>query len=375
LNVLHISSGRGPTGAAAAAMNDVLALLAAGHKAWLAVRGNSALAQACGTTGVPFLDGLAAGQGALKILHLPRDVRWLRSVVREYAIDAVHTHRSDDQILATAALGRNLTAKLVRSWHRDPAAVPRPLLARLAAHVDGCVCVAREDAATLRTAGAPQSVFLHAAVDTTLFRPLGQGPPPAPSHEGRGETCVRIAHVGRWKRDRQGRDRGQRQALDVFAQLPGALPWKGFLVGRGELADVLRRETYSARGLAEERVQLLEFAEQSPPRFAELLATFHLGLVFEPGSDGTSRPGRELLACGVPLLVTDRRGLRELAEDPACAVRLLPDDPQGWARAIAGLLSTPQRLAEMALAARACAEREHALPVRGRALAQFYAAL
>ena len=370
MNVLHISSGRGPTGAAAAAMNDVLALLASGHRAYLAVRRNSALAQACHGSGVPCLDGLAASTGPLRLLHLPRDARWLRSVIREYAIDAVHIHRSDDQFLAAMALGRNLSAKLVRTWHSDPKTVPSLLLAKLASHVDGCVCVAREDTETLRAAGAPRSVFLHAAVDTSLFKPSACGKDAA-----KAGLEVRIAHVGRWKLDRKGRDRGQRMALDVFAQLPGNLPWKGFLVGRGEQADKLRHEAYQARGLSEQRVQLVNFAEQSPPRFAELLGTFHLGLVFAAGSDGTSRPGTELLACGVPLLAADRPGLRELAEDPSCAMRLLPDDPAGWARAIAALLATPERLAAMSVSARARAEKEHALPVRGRGLAEFYGGL
>ena len=370
MNVLHISSGRGPTGAAAAAMNDVLALLASGDKAWLAVRRNSLLAQACRKSGVPCLEGLAAGTGPLKLLHLPRDARWLRSVIREYAIDALHIHRSDDQLLAAMALGRNLTAKLVRTWHRDPKAVPRLLLAKLAAHVDGCVCAAREHAETLRAAGAPHSAFIHAAVDTSLFKPRAGGKDAATAG-----LEVRIAQVGRWKVDRKGQDRGQRLALDVFAQLPSHLLWKGFLVGRGELADALRRAAYQERGLSPERVQFVNFAEHSPSRFAELLSTFHLGLVFAAGSDGTSRPALELLACGVPLLAADRPGLRELAEDSACAMRLLPDDPPGWARAIVSLLSAAERLAAMSVAARARAEKEHALPVRGRALAQFYRGL
>jgi glycosyltransferase involved in cell wall biosynthesis len=186
---------------------------------------------------------------------------------------------------------------------------------------------------------------------------------------------VRIAHVGRWKLDRQGRDRGQREALDVFGQLPCALQWQGFLVGRGELEAELRRQAYTQRALPAERVQLMNSAVQPPRGFAELLATFHLGLVFAAGSDGTSRPATELLACGVPLLVADRPGLRELAEDPACATLLLPGDPQGWAHAIVELLKAPQRLAAMSAAARARAEKIHALPTRGLALAQFYRVL
>jgi len=366
MNVLHVSSGRGPTGAAAAAMTDVRALVAAGHRAFIVARRGSGLAHACQAEAVPCLPALRRGHGAFRLLHLPHDVRCLRSLIREYAVDVLHVHRSDDQLLAAAALGRMLSARLVRTWHRDPAGVPWPLRGRLASQPDGCVCVARDHAARLLRAGARRCEFIHAAVDTALYRP---------AERATASGGIRIVHVGRWKRDRKGRDRGQRAALDVFARLPPAARWKGFLVGRGELADALRHEAYGKRELSEERVEFINFAEQAPQRLAALLATFHLGLVFTPGSDGTSRAALELLACGVPLIVADRPGLRELAEDRACAMRELPDDPAGWARAIAGLLAAPERLADMSRAARERAERTHALALRGAALAEFYRAV
>jgi glycosyltransferase involved in cell wall biosynthesis len=366
VNILHISSGRGPTGAAAAAVTDVKALLAAGHRAFVAAQRGSGLAQSCDKEGVPCIAGMKAGRGAARLLHLPHDVGWLRGVIREHNINVIHVHRSDDQLLAAAALGRKLAAVLVRTWHRDPTVVPRMLLTRLARQVDGCVCVARAHAETLRGVGASHSVFIHPAVDTELFCPAG-----APA----GTVPMRIVHVGRWKRDRKGRDRGQRAALDVFAKLRADLPWQGFLVGRGEQAGELREAAYGERGLSEQQVQLINFAEHSPRGFSELLTTFQLGLVFTPGRDGTSRAAVELLACGVPIIVADRPGLAELAEDAACALRQPPDDPAGWARGIGELLSAPQRLAALRVAARCRAEQVHALPVRGRTLAEFYEGL
>jgi glycosyltransferase involved in cell wall biosynthesis len=344
-------------------VTDVKALLAAGHRAFVAAQRGSGLAQSCDKEGVPCMSGMKAGRGAARLLHLPYDVSWLRGVIREHNINVIHVHRSDDQLLAAAALGRKLAVVLVRTWHRDPEGVPRMLLSRLARQVDGCVCVARAHAETLRGVGASHSAFIHPAVDTALFCPAG-----APAAAG----TVRIVHVGRWKRDRKGRDRGQRAALDVFANLPADLPWQGFLVGRGEQADELRQAAYRERRLSERQVQFINFAEHSPRGFAELLATFQLGLVFTPGSDGTSRAAVELLACGVPVVVADRPGLAELAEDAACGLRQLPDDPAGWACAIAELLSAPKRLTALRLAARRRAEQVHALPVRGRVLAEFY---
>lgn len=366
MNVLHLVSGRGPTGPAAAAMSDVKALMSVGHKAYIASR-EGAMVDACKAEGIPFVGGFKLGRGALRLLHLPHDVRHLRSVIRELSIDIVHVHRSDDQLMTAAALGRKLSALLVRTWHRDPERIPRPLLSKLAAQAEGAVCVSRDHARALNTAGSPRTEFIHVAADTKVFTAPG-------NRAGRGGE-FRIAHVGRWKRDRNGRDRGQLAALNVFQKLPPDLHWKGFLVGRGEMAEALHREAFVERKLSPSRVELVNFEKQSPRDFAALLATFDLGLVFTPGSDGTSRAGAELLACGVPLIVADLPGLRELAEDSRCAQRQLPEDAAGWAHAIEKIIKEPALIESMKRAARGRAEEVHSLPARGQALAAFYKSL
>ncbi len=209
MNIIHVITGKGPTGAAAAAINDVKALRAAGHRAYLAPPADGAVMKICAAEAVPCIGGLKLGRGARRILNLPHDARWLRKMIRELSIEIVHTHRSDDQLLARLAL-RPLPTRLIRTWHRDPQSLPVALLPKLAAQVDGCVAVSREHSAALKAAGAPRSAFIHAAVDTAIFHPpdaalqfAGEGKPPA--------LC--IGHVGRWKRERSGRDRGQRAAL------------------------------------------------------------------------------------------------------------------------------------------------------------------
>jgi glycosyltransferase involved in cell wall biosynthesis len=278
----------------------------------------------------------------------------------------IHVHRSDDQLLAAAALGKKLSAVLVRTWHREPRGLPGPLLKKVAAQPEGCVCVAREHAELLSAKGARQAVYVPVGVDTEIFKPS------ALREDG---AAARIGHVGRWKLERDGSDRGQRAALDVFAALKSDRTWTGLLIGRGEMQSELRREAYDVRKLKPERVQLVHAEKQSPQDFAALLGSLHLGLVFTNGSDGTSRAGAELLACGVPIIVADRPGLRELAEDGSCALRQLPDDAHGWASAIAKILSEPGRLEKMSAAARSRAEKVHALAARGRALLEFYSSL
>jgi len=366
LNVLHVITGRGPTGPAAAAMTDVKALRVSGHTAFIASRHGSGLMLACEEEGVPYVSGLKLGRGAMRLLNLPFDVRQLRGIVRDLGIDIVHVHRSDDQLLAAAAMGRKLSARLVRTWHRDPQAVPGPFRTRLARQSDGNICVSREHAAALKASGAEKAEYVPVAIDSDTFVP------PAERHS---DAIVRIGHVGRWKRERDGRDRGQRAALDVFAQLPRSGKWKGLLIGRGEMEGELRREAYEVRRLPAAQVELVKLEKQAPREFARMLGSLQLGLVFTTGSDGTSRAAAEMLACGVPLLVADVPGLRELAEDPTCGLRQLSGDPRGWAAAIEKLMAEPQKLLAMSDAARKRAESIHSLRARGGALAAFYADL
>lgn len=362
MNILHLIHGRVATGPAAAAITDAECLIAAGHKVWLASGADSKLAQSCAAKSIPNVAGLKLGKGARRLLNAPHDMRKLREILRELAIDVLHIHRSDDQLLAGLSLGKTLSTIMVRSWHRNPGTIPRILLKKLASHTEGCICVAREHAATLTETGA-RAEFIHGAVDTSIFKPgsdVAQRVPP------------RIGHVGRWKRDRSGVDRGQRAVLEIFSKIPPVLAWQGLLIGRGEMADNLRRAISDELRLPRDRVMLLDTEKKSLPEFVTSLASLRLGLVLAPGSDGTSRAALEMLACGVPLLLSNLPGLREIGEDESCASVQLPADANGWAAKIIELLRDPARLNAMSAAARVRAEKYHSLKTRGEALAEFY---
>ncbi|MBE7462380.1 MAG: glycosyltransferase [Planctomycetes bacterium] len=354
MNVLHLIHGRIVTGPVAAALNDVRALSAAGHAAWLGGRSGSYPEQGAQAAGVAFAGGFRLGRGAARLLHLPADGARLRALVDDLKLDAVHVHRSDDQLLAQLALRRMRHVKLVRTWHRSPSRVPSPLLRELAQGCHALVCTNRADAATLAAGGAREARYLPSAVDTDAYRPRHERPPGPP----------KLGLIGRWK---AGEDRGQRAFLNVLEKLERSLPWQGVLLGRGE--DRAELERLIARHPARERIVL----EETDTGYARQAAALRAGLVFATGSDGSSRPAAELLACGVPLLLADRPGLREFGEDAACARVLPAEDAAAWAEALYQWLRDPERLAQRGHAARERAERVHALPVRGAALAELYA--
>jgi len=333
----------------------VKALLAAGHQAWLGAPGDGALEAGAREQRVPFLGGFRLGRGVARVLAFPRDARHLRKLVAENRIEAVHVHRSDDQLLARMALGRKRSVALVRTWHRDPAAVPAPLLGRLAKACDACCCVARSHAEVLKRAGAPRALYLPPAVDLERFQPRRNNQP---------EGTVLLGLIGRMKAKE---DRGHQAFLRVLEKLDSRLPWRARLLGRGEGTAGIQRLIDAHPFKA--RITILDAHRDFPAQVAAL----DLGFVFAIGSDGTSRPAVELLACGVPLLAAELSGLCELAEDIAAARALPPLALDRWAAEAQRIIVDAQGLQAMKAAARMRAEAVHALAVRGASLAGLYA--
>lgn len=304
---------------------------------------------------VPFAGGFKMGRGVERLLHFRHDVLRLRALVDEHGIDAVHVHRSDDQLMARMALARRKNVVLVRSWHRNPARIPRALLKRLAAACTASCCVARTHADALRKAGASRALYLPPGVDTQRYQAR-------PHDSGEGDVFM-LGMIGRMK---SKEDRGHRAFLDLLKKLDTELPWRARLLGRGEgTADIERLiKSHPFRN----RIDILDAHKDFPAQ----VAAIDLGFVFAVGSDGTSRPAVEFLASGVPLCVAHAPGLAELAEDPACGLALNPKRLDDWAAAATKILRDPSALKGMKAAARLRAEATHALAVRGASLAGLY---
>src|SRR6185369_17363772 len=104
MTVLHLISGRGPTGAAAAAIQDILALRAAGHRACAGSRRDApAIAETLQRAGVPATDifpDFRFGRGALGMLTALRDAALIGRIARAQSIEITHVHRADEHWLA-----------------------------------------------------------------------------------------------------------------------------------------------------------------------------------------------------------------------------------------------------------------------------------
>lgn len=353
MNVLHLTSGHATTGPVAAALTDVRALLAAGHRAWLASCSGGGPESSCAAQGAPFVGGFHFGKGVARLLNLPRDARRLREVCGELSVDVVHVHRSHDQLVAGWALRVGTRRCCVRTWHRAPGLLASPLRRHLSSATSAHVCVSSSHLAALHEIGAKHSAYLPPGVDTERYRPI----------EKSANGPCRIGLVGRWK---SREDRGQRAFLEVLRRLRPEAAWCGVLLGHGEDRENLER-ILSAHPFRD-RIELRATSD----RFAQQVAELDLGLVFATGSDGSSRPALELLACGVPLLLADIPGLRDLGSGNP-GTRVLPgSDLDTWARACTEWVDAPELRLRAGNVARQVAEERHALAVRGRCLAEFY---
>ena len=327
-------------------------LLAAGHKAYLASRSGTALESGCETQNVPFIGGFKLGTGLAQMWRLPGDRKRLREVIESKKIDVVHLHRSNEAMLANWTLsdwggkgGMNHPPIAIRTWHREPGALDK-------LKGQPFVCVSREHETQLTEAGA-LAKYIPGGVDTERF---------TPRENVKVQGSLKIGLIGRWK---EKEDRGQIAFIETLSKLDTKLNFKGILLGRGE-----GRASLEARlkKLSVDKIELVETAEDFPAQVRDL----DLGVVLATGADGSSRPAVELLASGVPLLVADKPGLRELAENTSAVKVLLAEDLDAWASCLRDTVKNPDAIIEQKAAARDIATQRHALAVRGTALAEWY---
>jgi glycosyltransferase involved in cell wall biosynthesis len=132
-------------------------------------------------------------------------------------------------------------------------------------------------------------------------------------------------------------EKGVRVALDAVAAVPGA---RLVVVGSGPMAD-------EVRGSA--RVELL--GERPHAEVLALMARATATLVPSRWDEPFGRVAMESLACGTPVVVSDRGGLPEIP-DPSCGLVVDPEDGPAMAAAVASVVAGGRWAGSARLAAR-----------------------
>ncbi|GEM_PF-5295394 len=315
LTLLSVISSNRLSGPGVPALAHAKLLQEAGHRVLFACRPDGPLAEAARHRGLElFLDLDFPRRG--EVWKLPHDARLLRRLGDQEGLDLILTHQTIETI--AAGLGVGGKRPVVRVWHDGSG---RPIMRamrwwmeqhgiRLAATTPTAARAAAsgEDAKPVPVLPAPVNVDrYHPRLDGSLVR----------TEQGIGPGEVVAALVARWKPGR-----GLERFLDLFARAAHTEErLRALLLGRGKLQEALAAQAENL-GIAE-RVTFL-----SPGcRFPESVAAADLGVLMETGSDGSARPGLELMAAGKPMLVADHGSLPDLAaSDPAGAIVCATDD-------------------------------------------------
>ena len=177
LRILHVVANRWWTGSAAPALDLARALRERGHAVWFACIRGDVLESHVRASGVELVESLSLERTA-RPWRLVTEVRDLRQVLRERAIDVVHTHQTHDHWLAV--LGKaGTSARVVRTVHHRRA-VHGGLAARwVLGRTDAVIAVSEGIAGRLRAVGAPIGcvTVVPGAVDAERFTPMADGGP------------------------------------------------------------------------------------------------------------------------------------------------------------------------------------------------------
>jgi glycosyltransferase involved in cell wall biosynthesis len=297
----------------------------------------------------------------------PRDaaaVAELVHVLRTLRPDIVHTHNPKPGVygrLAARAVGVPVVVNTVHGLYALPGEplAKRALvygLERLAAACSRAELVQNpEDLETLRRIGIPDHklVLLGNGIDLARFDPARVDPARRAALRreiGAGPDDVVVGLVGRlvW-------EKGYREVFAAAAHLRDRAPHLRFVVV-GPL-DADKSDTVTQADLdaaaASAAITFLGLRDD----VADLYAAMDL-YVLASHREGFPRSAMEAAAMGLPVVVTDIRGGRQVVDDGVTG-RLVPvRDPEALARALAGLGSDAGIRAAMGAAARAKARAE-----------------
>lgn len=351
-----------------------------------ALQGDCEVDFACGQCPHPDLENLVAkaarGAGLSLIeglrlrkhfdpLNGARDYKRLRALMGERAYTLVHAHLLNDHLLLGAAARRRRGGPLVvRTVYGGPDLAPR-LRSKLAFTrlADGVICASDSAAAEVRARSRlpdERVITIPGAVDAERFSPRRLAPSrtAARAELGLADGDVAFGIVARVQRHRRFK-----LLFESFARALQTAPNARLVViGRGTHFDEIATKPVAKLGI-DDRVRFPGYREGEG--YTALLSALDVGLFLVPGSDGSCRAARELMAAGLPMIVTPRPPLPEIVGGPASGI-VVEETIDSLAGAITRLASDGSLRTEMSRSAHRRASEQFSLAVQSRAVLDFY---
>ena len=309
LRVLHLNFHRGWGGQPQRILMLSIEMNRRGHHAAIAAPAGSMLARRADQAGLPVFGDLSF-RPPLHLISFLKDARRLRSILRTWSPDIVHSHGSQDTWIAVAA----------NRWcggPRLPHVLTRHNTKRVGDTLANRYLYGRAlDMLVVASAGVleryrpfierglvvPSRVpVIHSAIDIERFSSPGD-PSRIRRELGLSPADRLITCVGRLVEDK-----GQRVLLDAAALLRERHPQAFYaFVGVGTEDANLRRQA-DRLGLGE-RVFFLGFRED----VADITAAADVSVLPSVDCDASSAVIKEAMAAGCPVVATDVGGAREI---------------------------------------------------------------
>jgi len=361
IRALHVVANRWWTGNAEPALDLVCRLRARGHAVWFAcIRGDALEAKARAAGVAP--EAAVCLERTARPRVLVADLRGLRRLVAERAIEVIHAHQSHDHWLAALA-SVGTPARVVRSVHHRRAVRRGPAARWLFARTDAIIAVSEGIAAVLRAAGVAdgQVSIVAGAVDARRFSSRVDGRA-ARAELGLGGGPV-VGCVARLVPGR-GHDTLLRAIRLLRERVPGL---RLLLVGRGE-----GRPTLEARVRELELTGTVVFTGYRGDDLPHVLAALDCFALLGVGSEESCRAVLEAMAAGRPVVAARVGAIPETVVDGETGW-LVDGSPDEVAARLEAVLRDPVRARAMGEAGRRRVETWFTPERRARAVEEVYA--
>jgi glycosyltransferase involved in cell wall biosynthesis len=293
------------------------------------------------------------------------DCRDLRRWLDAHAVDLIHCHLDNDHEIALAP-ARERNIPIVRSSYeglgfKDDAR-HRRLLVHAALLLEPSE-IARDHDLRLSAMAPERFTVVPGAVDTERFDPRRDTP------DGRRwlnlpRDAFVIGIVARMQTHRHYED-----LFQAIAKMAAKDPLVHLvIIGRGSKQDKVGFEPVRRLGL-EKVVHFTGYVDGE--NYVGMLKSFDAGVFLVPGSDGTCRAAREMLAMGRPMVVADRGMLREIVTDGQDGM-VFDGTADGLHAALLRMRDDRALRLELGRGARRTAETRYALDVQAETVEQCY---
>jgi len=237
------------------------------------------------------------------------DRRALRRWLDVHPVDLIHCHLDNDHDIAMAPAEERHIPIIRSSYEGLGFADDRRRLRflRNAALVIEPSEIARDNDLLQHATKPERLVVIPGAVDTERFDPHRELPD--------GRRWLNLPH-GAFVIGIVARMQTHRHYEDLFQAVAGMAAADPnvhlVVIGRGSRQEQVGFEPVRRLGL-EKNVHFTGFIDGE--NYVGMLKAFDVGVFLVPGSDGTCRAAREMLAMGRPMVVADRGMLREIVAD------------------------------------------------------------